>query len=441
MSDVVQFFRPNPGAMVMTMLIGISTFVLGILAITMSRSGASLRPIVFLAGFFAIVIVPQALLHYGQAFGWLPRKDLAWVAGGSPVSNWAAREELLVVQNNRFANPVTVYGPELDSSLVVDLRERLGNIFGNANAAEMAVLRSGASVILAQFNDAAAATESLQRYAETMIGAVPPVESDGTRTVLRANETVKLLAAGRTLVAYIAPSAVSAKALLETSPIVHRAAPAAATDKAEPQFWLYRVPVLITMTIALMLIAVAWFFRMSSWAAEVPAVAGTAPVAIPTLRERILAINSLDVPYSIAPSPEDKNVLIATWRYADAKWMDIARVHGMRRTHRIIMTFDENGATVRPTEQMAAMDWSAGAGGASLRWMTTRGITFFQYEHQRLFGLQLDSGFKFTPKLSYAYTFNLQEMKAPIIEAVTRSGWRWRPVLLNGPSWLHWLTH
>ena len=68
------------------------------------------------------------------------------------------------------------------------------------------------------------------------------------------------------------------------------------------------------------------------------------------------------------------------------------------------------------------------------------GIVFFQYEHQRVFGLQLDDGGRFKPELSYSYTFNLDELKSPLKEAITRSGWTWRPTLWQGPTWLRWLT-
>lgn len=68
------------------------------------------------------------------------------------------------------------------------------------------------------------------------------------------------------------------------------------------------------------------------------------------------------------------------------------------------------------------------------------GGVFFQHEHQRLFGLQLDAQGRFMPALSYAYTFNLQEMKEPLKQAVVQSGWTWRPVAWNAPSWLRGLT-
>ena len=65
---------------------------------------------------------------------------------------------------------------------------------------------------------------------------------------------------------------------------------------------------------------------------------------------------------------------------------------------------------------------------------------FFQYEHQRVFGLQLDSDGRPTPQLTYAYTFDLQEMKSPLVETITRAGWCWQPVAWQAPPWLRWLT-
>ena len=58
-----------------------------------------------------------------------------------------------------------------------------------------------------------------------------------------------------------------------------------------------------------------------------------------------------------------------------------------------------------------------------------RGIQFFEFERRRVFGVQLDESGKTTGELSKAYTFNLQELKQPIAEAVTGSGWTWQPVM------------
>ncbi|MBL9168529.1 MAG: hypothetical protein JNN07_12370 [Verrucomicrobiales bacterium] len=134
------------------------------------------------------------------------------------------------------------------------------------------------------------------------------------------------------------------------------------------------------------------------------------------------------------------NELFVTWKYADAKWVDLARVRGMKRSFRIRLMLDEASHKVRATDYVRAFDWSAGRGGTQMEWKAMLGIVFFKYEHHRVLGLQIDDQGRFKPELDYAYTFNLNEMKSPLIEAVTRAGWDWRPTVWQGPTWLRWLT-
>ena len=95
---------------------------------------------------------------------------------------------------------------------------------------------------------------------------------------------------------------------------------------------------------------------------------------------------------------------------------------------------------MRATDEAATYDWSAGLGGANLEWKSLLGIVFFQYESQSSFGLGLDEQGRFTLRPDYQYTFDLNEMKSPLVETVTRSGWAWRPTVWQGPAWLRWLT-
>lgn len=441
MSNIIPFFRTHTGAFIITLLLVMGGFVFGLIALMMSRSGASLRPIAFVGGFFLIVVGPQAVFHYTEALGWTHFGNLTWVAGETGnTGGWRANESLLKVKDGRFEQPTAVYGSAVDPNLVSDLRERLSPVFGTAQAAEMAVLRTGGTVVLAQFNSNDAALASARGYVTMMAGAFPEPDFDGTYTVQRATDVMKVVVAGRTLVAYSAPDSVAARRILAESPIVTTAAPgddaAAAGNQPKKTSVLWLVALMVVMLAA----SVWWFFRVSSWAAEALPVPNVEPTSAATLRERLLSVNDLDVPFSVAASPNDSSTLIVTWRYADAKWMDLARVRGMKRTHRIIMKLDEAKKTVRPTEQFALLDWSAGASGGSVNWASAKGIVFYQYEKEVVFGLQLDSENRFTPKLSYSYTFNLQEMKAPLIQAVTHSGWTWRPTVVHGPTWLSWLT-
>jgi hypothetical protein len=171
------------------------------------------------------------------------------------------------------------------------------------------------------------------------------------------------------------------------------------------------------------------FGRIASWASQVPAVAGVAPVAQNVLMTRLLALNEQNIPFAISRGKRD-NEIVVDWRYADAKWLDLMRLHGMSKGYRLVLRFDERPHNVRAQDRYASFDWSAGRGPnlLSLKWSASYGITFLEYQHERVYGLQFRDG-KPTFDLSYAYTFDLNELKQPIIEIVRRSGWNFRPVI------------
>ncbi|WP_020699513.1 hypothetical protein [Reyranella massiliensis] len=171
------------------------------------------------------------------------------------------------------------------------------------------------------------------------------------------------------------------------------------------------------------------FGRIASWAAQVPAVPGIEPAAAETLMQRLLSINEQDVPYTIKRGSR-ANELVVDWRYADAKWLDLMRIHGISKGYRLVLRFDGRARNVRAQDRYASFDWSAGRGPdlLSLNWSVSYGITFFEYRHERVFGLQFRDG-KPTFDLSYAYTFDLNELKQPIIEIICHAGWNFRPVI------------
>jgi hypothetical protein len=169
------------------------------------------------------------------------------------------------------------------------------------------------------------------------------------------------------------------------------------------------------------------FGRVASWAGGVPAAPGTTPVAAEQLVSRLMAVNSLGVPFAVSKG-EQPNELYVDWRYADAAWFDLMRVHKIQRGYRLVLRLDAADGNVRAMEQMSALDLSAGASAAALEWKTSYGINFFHYSHERVFGLQIKDG-QLTLEPSYAYTFDLQELKQPIIEIIRNAGWEYRPVV------------
>jgi hypothetical protein len=150
---------------------------------------------------------------------------------------------------------------------------------------------------------------------------------------------------------------------------------------------------------------------------------------VETLMQRLLGINEQDVPYTISRGTR-ANEIVVDWRYADAKWLDLMRIHGMSKGYRLVLRFDEGAHNVRAQDRYASFDWSAGRGPdlLSLNWNMSLGITFNEYQHERVFGLQFKDG-KPTFDLSYAYTFNLNELKQPMIEIIRHAGWNFRPVI------------
>jgi hypothetical protein len=169
------------------------------------------------------------------------------------------------------------------------------------------------------------------------------------------------------------------------------------------------------------------FGRVASWVTAVPAVAGVAPIARDALMQRLLSLNRQDIPFAVKRGHRD-NELVIDWRYADAKWLDLMRLHGMSKGYRLVLRFDDGAHNVRAQDRYASFDWSTGPNFVSLNWNVSLGITFYEYRHERVFGLQFKDG-KPTFDLSYAYTFDLNELKQPMIEIVRHAGWNFRPVI------------
>jgi len=102
---------------------------------------------------------------------------------------------------------------------------------------------------------------------------------------------------------------------------------------------------------------------------------GVVFAAIAVLRERLLGVRFLDVPITIGPGSKGDQIVV-DWKYADAKWVDHARAHGMRKLHRLVLQLDEATRTVRCREYHSEGGWSAGMDGASIHWKASWEIVF-----------------------------------------------------------------
>ena len=169
------------------------------------------------------------------------------------------------------------------------------------------------------------------------------------------------------------------------------------------------------------------FGRIASWAGGEPATPGVAAVSAAELGNRLMALNQLDVPWAVTRGTHPDEYVI-DWRYADARWMNLARQGGMSRGYRLVLRLDPGQHSARAQDRFASLDWAAGVEGAALKWKASRGISFFEYQHERTYGLQFRDG-RPVMALQYAYTFDSREVKGPVMRVVRDAGWNYRPVI------------
>ena len=438
---MLQLIRTNPGVLISLGLIGGCVVVCLLVGLVMARTGASLRPLYWFFGFFMLVVAPQVIGHFWKALDAM-KKEAPRVAALEQIATDSGAE-------TRSAAVKLLFGPDADAQLVTDARKVFGDAFEQAELAQFAALPNGDSVLLARFKGYTAAEKGWFCYLRNTGLNQLSGKGDSQRgyAVTRpVGDRAYALHMDNMVGIWTGKDDAGIRNRMTAGGFnIPRRAPLAATETAQPttktsagKTSSLKVAFATGALAVYLFLVVLYFFKGSAWAGTFRA-KSSPPVTAAELASRLEAINSLDVPFRIERGTQP-NEFFATWRYADAKWIDLARARGMNRTFRIRMTLDERNGTVRATDYAASFDWSAGRGGADLEWKSSLGIVFFQYEHQRVFGLQLDEQGRFKPELSYAYTFNLNEMKSPLVEAVTRAGWNWRPTAWQGPTWLRWLT-
>ncbi|MCC6233516.1 MAG: hypothetical protein IT580_12775 [Verrucomicrobiales bacterium] len=459
------FLLSHPGLLVSLLLVVGGTLVCGLLGFFMKRSGASLRPILWFASLFGLIVLPQFAFHLTRAISGsqsdAPRAAALKALEQSPTPSPSPTSQTTVSATPQPPRPRAeaakeLFGPDVDPALILDARAMFGDALAQAESAHFAAFPSGESVLIAKFPGPTEAEQAWVNYLRFSGLSGLPGKGDSHRgfAVTRpVGDRLYAVPLHSVLWVGSGPDDASLRRRLaaggfqppDRAPLegvdpapepttTHDAAAGPRSDWSP----LTRLGLGVALA-AYMLFVVAFFLKGASWAGTTPAAPHLTPVPRAELESRLQAINQQEVPYHVEALPESGEWSV-TWRYADARWVDFARVHGQRGSHRLVLRFDEAAHRVRVTEYAAAYDWSAGAQGARIEWKYLTGITFFHVEHRQVLGLQLDGQDGSRPKISAGYRFNLPSLKAPLIEVVTRAGWEWRPVAWNAPTWLRWLT-
>jgi hypothetical protein len=168
--------------------------------------------------------------------------------------------------------------------------------------------------------------------------------------------------------------------------------------------------------------------RVASWAAAVRPKAGIQAVSEPELRQHLLAINTMDVPFRVIEKKGKK--LDVVWRLADAKWVGLITANKVSRVEIMRLRLSDHDKSCRAVEISKTI--KASVDGTTLQFAFSfsffRGIVFGQWEYEKQFGLIFrDGGLTFDT--AYEYKFSLSELKNPIVNIIVSSGWSFKPVM------------
>ncbi|HVO84725.1 MAG TPA: hypothetical protein VMU60_09895, partial [Syntrophobacteria bacterium] len=175
-----------------------------------------------------------------------------------------------------------------------------------------------------------------------------------------------------------------------------------------------------------MVICTFALFRGGPWAARISPPSWIAPVPAEAMRARILGINDLDLPFHVREGK--RGYLIAEWRLADARWTTVLEQAGLSIAHSVKMKLDPGRSRVKAIDSSKTVRWSRGVPGLSWSFSFFRGIDFGGFEKGAAYGLLYKDG-GWTFDRAYKYSYNLNEMKQPLLAAVVMGGWTYQPVI------------
>jgi len=151
---------------------------------------------------------------------------------------------------------------------------------------------------------------------------------------------------------------------------------------------------------------------------------GVAPTGRDELTEKILGMNHDEVPYRIDRS--EKSDLKVELKIVDAQWYEIFAKANLTKTYSIYLLLDDTALEVRALERMGEVKWKAGVPTVSFSASGFQGRTIVAKEFGGGFAFKAPHPLSFGKV--YEYRFDANDIKQPLIEIITGSGWSYVPV-------------
>ncbi|MFH0849273.1 MAG: hypothetical protein V1857_07205 [archaeon] len=173
------------------------------------------------------------------------------------------------------------------------------------------------------------------------------------------------------------------------------------------------------------------FPMMGSWATAVLPQTGVR-LSCKDLKAKLLSLNDAGLPFSVTQDPKNEERLVASWKIADEKWIELFAARGLRVQYELKMRLAENKGVVLAQDNYRRFEYAGGPGLSGVRFRRQfsffKGIMLFRYERAAQYGVIYKNG-ELKIDYSYNYKFDPDEVKNPIVSMVTGSGWEFRPVV------------
>ncbi len=146
------------------------------------------------------------------------------------------------------------------------------------------------------------------------------------------------------------------------------------------------------------------------------------------LKEKILGLNSSELPYRITLAKETDFLL--EWKIADAKWYGIFSKEKVAKTYHAFILLDDNRKTARYYEELGSVEWHIGTSGISkpsvrYREEFFKGRILFKKSYGAQYGIKDNKTFGKV----YEYKFDIGYARNPLKKIVEESGWEFVPVV------------
>jgi hypothetical protein len=373
---VQAFIQNHLGLVVVSVIMVLAALLLASAAYQLRAAGMPLKPIAFVAVFFALVLGPLFVGQLANAIWPKPK----------PVFEAAA-----FTGREAFEHPGLIFGADVLAAELREAKPVFPEMLAQAEVAQLLLRGTGEMTLAARFPTPADAKESSARFWTTfaLSGTSGSEERGWWGTRRPAGDTVHLKRMGTALALWIGRDKESVRKRLEdvrlsTSPPDLRPAWVRIFDRTLVQ---------VVSVLLLIGLAATWFLKGAGWAGRIEGEGSALSAA--ELSERLSRLDS------------------ESFRQLDQNtWELIARYDttGEGGRYRYLLRLDPSKHRVFVTEHIGSRRSPSG----SYNWQKARGITFFRS------GAGID----------------LQEIKRPLIDTITSAGWAWQPVIWDAPVFM-----